>query len=143
MICVPRVNTPTCNELAASSRRSDFAMQEIQKMIVKTGQVLSTITDKVLLANALSLVGHAGFLTSLKRRFLLKRQLRKNFESLSTPVTAWPFGDDLSKNVDEITKANKVATKSRSGYFGQPAPLLSTVLLLLLYNYCIIVISLL
>ena len=55
-------------------------MQEIQKMIVKTGQVLLTITDKVPVAkkrkedikpqellqplsDALSFVGHAGFLT--------------------------------------------------------------------------------
>jgi len=134
MMCVPRVNTPFWNELAASSTCSDLGMQEIQKMIVKTGQVLTTITDKVLLAkkqkedikpqelitplsDALSFAGHARFLTSLKRRVLLKTQLSKKFQSLcssSTPVTDWLFGDDLSKNVDDITKANKVATKITS-----------------------------
>ena len=86
MMCVRRVNTPLRNELAASSRRSDRAMQEIQKMIVKTGQVLSTITDKVLVAkkrkedikprellqpisDALSFVGHQ--LHPLKGKFQL------------------------------------------------------------------------
>lgn len=92
MMCVPRINTSLWNELAASSRRSDLGMQEIQNMIIKTGQVLTTITDKVLVAKkqkedlkpqeliqplyeALSFVGHAGVLTSLKRRVLLITQL--------------------------------------------------------------------
>lgn len=116
-------------------------------MIVKIGLVLTTITDKVLLAkkqkedikpqelitplsDALSFVGHAGFLTSLKRRVLLKTQFSKNFQSLcspSNPVTDWLFGDDLSKNVDDITKANKVATKiatnpRKGGYSNATSP---------------------
>ncbi|XP_048585989.1 uncharacterized protein LOC125568253 [Nematostella vectensis] len=51
---------------------------------------------------------------SLKRRDLLKPELSKDFQSLcsaSTPVTTQLFGDDLSKFADEISKANKVATK--------------------------------
>ena len=119
MRSVPHDNTSLWNELAVSSRHSDLAMQEIQKKKEekkKTGQVLITITNKVLVAKkqtedikpqeliqplsyALSFVGHDSFLTSFKRRVLLKTNLTKNFPSLcspSTPVTAWLSGDDLS-----------------------------------------------
>ena len=109
-------------------------MQEVHKAIVKTGQVLVSLAEDVLqakkrsdtlnpqdilgpLSDALSFVGHAGYQTSLKRRYLLKPELSKGFQSLcatSTLVTTQLFGDDLSKNVDDISKANKIATKLTS-----------------------------
>ena len=69
------------------------------------------------LSDALSFVGHAGYQTSLKRRYLLKPEFSKGFQLLcatSTLVTTQLFGDDLSKNVDDISKANKIATKFTS-----------------------------
>ena len=130
-LCVPRVNAPLWNELPHKARSGDLAMQEVQKAILKTGQALVSLAEDVLqakkrqgtlnpedlletLSDALSFVGHAGYQVSLKRRYLLKPELSKGFQSLcavSTPVTTQLFGDDLSKNVDDISKANRIATK--------------------------------
>jgi hypothetical protein len=82
----------------------------------------------------LAFIGNAGFQTSLKRRDLLKASLSKDYQSLcsaSTPVTTQLFGDDLSKKVDDISKANIIAVKitknpdgrrgrSRQGQGSQP-----------------------
>lgn len=133
-LCVPRLNPPLWNEVPHKARSSDLAMQDVQKAILKTGQVLVSLADNILqakkrqdtlnpqdllgpLSDALSFVGHAGYQTSLKRRYLLKPGLNKGFQSLcaiSTPVTTQLFGDDLSKNVDDISKANKIAIKLTS-----------------------------
>ena len=45
---------------------------------------------------------------------LLKPDLSKNFRSLcspSTPLSRFLFGDELSKSVEDITKANKIMAK--------------------------------
>ena len=138
-LCVPRVNTPLWNELPHKARSNDLGMQEVQKAIVKSGQVLVTMAEHILqvkkqqntldpqdllgpISDALSFIGHAGYQTSLKRRYLLKPELSKGFQSLcasSTPMTAMLFGDDLSKNVDDISKANKIATKLTGSDRGQ------------------------
>ena len=131
LMCVPRVNTTLWNELPRKAHQIDLGLQEAQKAIVKTGQIVVQITDDMLkakknkehlkpskyiglLSDAINFLGHAGFQTSLKRRELLKPELSKNFQSLcsaTVPITSLLFGDDLSKFVDDITKANKVATK--------------------------------
>ena len=70
-----------------------------------------------ILSDALSFVGCAGYQVSLKHHYLLKPELSKGFQSLcavSTPVTTQLLGDDLSKNVDDISKANRIATKLTS-----------------------------
>lgn len=130
-MCVPRVNSTLWNELAKKAHHTDLGLQEAQKAIVKTGQIIVQITDEMLkakknkeqikpskyigpLSDAINFLGHAGYQTSLKRRELLKPELSKNFQSLcsaTVPITSQLFGDDLSKFVDDIAKANKVATR--------------------------------
>ena len=79
LICVARMNT----------RTSDLAMQEVQKAVVKFGEDLQLVTmaeciflaktqhktmdsqDLLgLISDALSFIGHAGYQTSFKRRYL-------------------------------------------------------------------------
>ena len=53
---------------------------------------------------------------NLARRDLLRPHLNNPYQSLcnpSTPITSYLFGDDLNKQVDDLTKANK---------FGQELP---------------------
>ena len=66
------------------------------------------------LRNALTCLGYASYQASMRRREFLKPELSKNFRSLcssSSPLTKYLFGDDLSKQVDEIAKANKITFK--------------------------------
>lgn len=50
----------------------------------------------------------------MRRREFLKPELSKNFRYLcssSLPLPKYLFGDDLSKQVEEIAKANKITSK--------------------------------
>ena len=98
---------------------------------MKSGQVLVALAECIVLAkkqletmdpqdilgpisNALSFIGHSGYQMSLKWRYLQKLGLSKGFQSLcasSTPTSTMLFGDDLSKSVNDISKADKIATK--------------------------------
>jgi hypothetical protein len=81
-------------------------MQEVQKAIVKSGQVLVTTAKQILqatkqqltldpqdylglISDALSFIGHAGYQTSLKQCYLLKPELSKCFQlcASSAPIT--------------------------------------------------------
>ena len=79
---------------------------------------LIRINPQVLLqafSDALSFVGHAGFLTSLKRNVLLwKRSWVKIFNCCVRRQLPWQpgcFETNYQENIDEITKAKKVATR--------------------------------
>ncbi|XP_067034747.1 intraflagellar transport protein 74 homolog [Acropora muricata] len=51
---------------------------------------------------------------NLARRDLLRSHLNKPYQSLcnpSTPITSYLFGDDLNKQVDDLSKANKIGHK--------------------------------
>ena len=65
-------------------------------------------------AISLSFIGNASFQVSLKHRELLKTDLSRNFRShcsLSTPLSRFLFGDELSKSVKDISRANKIMAK--------------------------------
>ncbi|XP_031561746.1 uncharacterized protein LOC116297626 [Actinia tenebrosa] len=131
LLCVPPVNTPLWNELSHRAKTADLGLQEVQKSVVKTAQVIVSLTETVIqakkkkelmnpkdlvgsLSEAISFIGNAGYQMSLKRREHLKPELGKGYKSLcapSTPISELLFGDDLSKNVDDISKANGIATK--------------------------------
>ncbi|KXJ22364.1 hypothetical protein AC249_AIPGENE23047 [Exaiptasia diaphana] len=50
LMCVPRVNTTLWNELPRKAHQIDLGLQEAQKAIVKTGQIVVQITDDMLKA---------------------------------------------------------------------------------------------
>ena len=63
------------------------------------------------LCDSISFIGSASFQVSLKRTELLKPDLSKSFRSLcssSTPLSRFLFGDELSKSVEDIKRANKI-----------------------------------
>ena len=116
-------------EKPAKSR--DLAMQDVQKCMLNSARPLieaiqmtkvsrknkPPVDSKLLLEclrNALTCLGYASYQASMRRREFLKPDLSKNFRSLcssSSPLTRYLFGDDLSKQVDEIAKANKITFK--------------------------------
>jgi len=51
---------------------------------------------------------------NLKRRDLLRHDLNKQYAALcnpATPISTFLFGDDLNKEVEDLTKANKLSKK--------------------------------
>ena len=88
-LCVPKVNLELWHDLPRSTKSKDLGLQEIQKHLVKSTQPMIQLLDTVLklqveqtpvdssqilplIADAVTLLGHASYLTSLKRRELLK-----------------------------------------------------------------------
>ena len=72
---------------------------------------------------------------NLRRRELLRPSLNSQYATLcnpSTPITSELFGDDISKEIDQVAKANQLGNKlasSRRGrgqryhpYAGSPSP---------------------
>ena len=131
MLCVPRVNEALWSDLEKPAKSRDLAMQDVQKCMLKSARPLieaiqmtkvsrknkTPIDSKLLLEclrNALTCLGNASYQASMRRREFLKPELRKNFPPLcssSLPLTKYLFGDDLSKQVDEIAKANKIMSE--------------------------------
>ena len=66
------------------------------------------------LIHAIVLIMSANREMNLKRREIMKPDLNSQYSALcsaSTPVTMELFGDDVGKQIDEVTKANKLAKK--------------------------------
>ena len=69
-----------------------------------------------MLADAVTLIGHASYLASLKRREFLKPDISAAYQSVCTksnPVTTFLFSDELQKHIKEIGEVNKVSTTRR------------------------------
>lgn len=67
-----------------------------------------------MLADAVTFLGHASFLTSLKRREFLKPEIAKPYQSVcnkSNVITTFLFGDELPKHIKEIGEVNKISKR--------------------------------
>ena len=67
-----------------------------------------------MLTHAVVLSLSANRQLNLSRRELLRPHLNKNYQALcnpAVPITTNLFGDDLNKQVDDLTKANKIDLK--------------------------------
>ena len=89
-LCVPKVNSELWHDLSKESKSKDLGLQELQKGIVKASQPIIQLFDSALkarkdkssmdpnvllslLADAVTFLGHASFLTSLKQREFLNQ----------------------------------------------------------------------
>ena len=130
-LCVPKVNLELWHDLSKESKSKDLGLQELQKGIVKASQPIIQLFDSALkarkdkssmdpnvllplLADAVTFLGHASFLTSLKRREFLKPDIAKPYQSVcnkSNAITTCLFGDELPKHIKEIGEVNKISRK--------------------------------
>ena len=70
-----------------------------------------------LLTDAVTFLGHASFLKSLKRREFVKPEIAKPYQSVcnrSNAITTCLFGDELPKHIKEIGEVNKISRKLSS-----------------------------
>ena len=130
-LCVPKVNLELWHDLSKESKSKDLGLQELQKGIVKASQPIIQLFDSALkarkdkssldpndllslLADAVTFLGHASFLTSLKRREFLKPDIARLYRSVcnkSNAITTCLFGDELPKHIKEIGEVNKIPRK--------------------------------
>ena len=104
-LCVPKVNLELWHDLSKESKSKDLGLQELQKGIVKASQPIIQLFDSALkarkdkssmdpnvllplLADAVTFLGHASFLTSLKRREFLKPDIAKPYQSVCNKSNA-------------------------------------------------------
>ena len=131
-LCVPKVNLELWHDLTRHTKSKDLGIQEVQKNIVKSAQLLVQLFDSVLVAqnerkmlqpseilpvigDAITFLVHAAFLVSLKRREFLKPDIAVAYQSVcskSNLVTAFLFGDELPKHIKDIGEVNKIAKKT-------------------------------
>ena len=130
-LCVPKVNLESWHDLSKQTKPKDLGLQELQKGIVKASWPFKQLFDSALkarkvkssmdpnallplLAEAVTFLGHASFLTSVKRREFLKPHIAKPFQSVSNKsnaITTCLFADELPKHIKEIGEVNKISRK--------------------------------
>ena len=130
-LCVPKVNLELWHNLSKEPKSKDLGLQELQKGIVKASQPVTQLFDSALkarkdnslmdpnvllpfLTDAVTFLGHASFLTPLKRRDFLKPEIAKPYPSVcnrSNAITTCLFGGELPKHIKEIGEVNKMSRK--------------------------------
>ncbi|XP_062613264.1 uncharacterized protein LOC134275041 [Saccostrea cucullata] len=133
-ITVPRINKGIWSSLPRKARDQDLKLQHIQSTMCKTFYPLIHLMDKLLkaqtakqglaqtdvtdcfaLCNDTFKLLQLGFSEmSQRRRLSLRPELSNEYKALCAaeiPVTDHLFGDELEKQIKEITDAKKVSRK--------------------------------
>jgi len=124
-----QVNQLIWDNLSSTIRSQDLKFQKVQTSVVKGMTTLARVTDAILkrvneinggkvlaqeAIDSLSLLAHANTELNNRRKELIKPDLHTDYKHLcsaSTTVTAELFGDDLSKQVKDISEVNRVGRK--------------------------------
>ena len=116
----PKVNKQIWQQLRQETRNSDSAFQKAQGFLMSGIYALlqlcneSKDTPRDTLIHTVVLLMSANREINLKRRDLLRPDLNKQFGALCNPSTSlstFLFGDDLNKEVEDLTKANRLSVK--------------------------------
>ena len=132
VLCNPTVNLELWHDLPRTTKTRDLGLQELQKNTIKSAQPMLLLFNTVvkakaekkaiqpieilpMLADAVTLIGHASYLASLKRREFLKPDISSAYQSVcskSNPVTTFLFGDELPQHIKDIDEVNKISRKT-------------------------------
>lgn len=124
LLVSPKVNKAVWNQLRQNTRTSDKAMQKAQQCFIASTCAMIHACEKAKddiktsLTHALVLALAGNHELNLRRREQLRPELNSQFASLcnaTTPISSELFGDDLSKEIDEVAKANKLSKKILGG----------------------------
>lgn len=120
LLVAPKINRTVWNQLRENTRKADNGMQKCQKMFISSMYAIlqayrlvsGAVRDNLVHALVLSLCGNREL--NIKRRELLRPDLNMQYSALcnaSTPITTELFEDDVSKEIDKVSKANKLGGK--------------------------------
>ncbi|XP_020902180.1 uncharacterized protein LOC110240703 [Exaiptasia diaphana] len=117
----PKVNKAVWLQLKTDTKNGDHAMQKAQKFLIHSTYALLEGCQKAsddlrttLHVHALVLLLSGNRELNIRRRELLKPDLNARYAALcnpTTPITSELFGDDVSKEIDDLSKANKLGKK--------------------------------
>lgn len=126
-LVTPKINKPIWQQLKQETKNTDSAFQKIQQLLLSSLyailQVCNSLSSSqntedhnniMMLTHSIVLSLAANRELNLKRRDLLRADLNKQYAALcnpSTPVSQYLFGDDLNKEMDDLSKASKLTRK--------------------------------
>jgi len=124
----PKVNNMLWTQLKQEPKNLDASTQKGQGYLMSAIYALVNVCNEMMtkgdnkpltkLTHSLVLLMSANRQFNLSRRELLRPHLNKNYQALcnpSVPITTYLFGDDLNKQVDDLTKANRIGQKVNQG----------------------------
>ena len=116
----PKINKQIWQQLRQETRNNDSAFQKAQSLLLSGLYAVLQLCNSangdqrnVLTPTAVQLLS-ANRELNLKRRDLIRPDLNKQYGPLCNPSTAvstFLFGDDLNKEVKELTKSQKLSNK--------------------------------
>lgn len=119
-LVAPKINKQMWQQLHQETRNADSAFQKAQALMMSGIYALvqqcntAEGDQKSALTHSIVLLLSANREFDLKRRDLIRPDLNKQYAGLcnpSTPISTFLFGDDLNKEVEELTKSNKLSSK--------------------------------
>ena len=119
-LVAPKIKKQIWQQLRQETRNTDSAFQKAQFLLISGLYAVlqmcnsSSGEQKNALTHTAVLLLSTNRDLNLKRRDLIRPDLNKQYASLcnpSTTISTFLFGDDLNKEVEELTKSNKVSHK--------------------------------
>ena len=124
-LVVPKINKPVWQQLKQETRNIDSAFQKLQQLSLSSLNAILQLCDNLsnnrnaednipILTDSAVLPPAANRELNLKRRDLLRCDLNKQYAALcnpSTPISTFLFGDDLNKEMDDLSKSSKFTKK--------------------------------
>ena len=125
-LCAPKVKAEIWTAINSQSHTQDLVLQNIQKsislglvaIIQLAEQVVNPNTEldrgsiKTALTDSLSLIGHAQFYISQRRRFNIRPYLNDKYKPICNsdiPLTNELFGNDCHKKIKELDDPTKIS----------------------------------
>lgn len=134
LMVVPKVNKEIWDVIPRQAHSSDVFLQEIQKSLISglvpvvemaeniaKNKESDSSKTKTLIGDCLSLIGHAFFNISMKRRFNIRNNLNPRYQKICNgdiPVTSNLFGDNVMARVKELGDPTKIPLGIRNNRFG-------------------------
>ena len=120
LLVAPKCNKAVWHQLQLPTKTTDTALQKCQKLLVAAvcalvqGTTKASDELKTLLTLSLVLALSANWEFNPKRRDLLRPHLNSRYSALcnpSTPISSELLGDDIGKEIDELTKTSQIGLK--------------------------------
>jgi hypothetical protein len=130
-----RTNSVIWDNLTADVQKLDSKLQKVQDSICKAGSILTYILQEadsnselgaMLISKgmeAMGFLGHANANINFRRREVMKPQIERSFHHLCSPAMPFTdqlFGDNLTKEVRDISESNRISGKMRGRGRGRP-----------------------
>jgi len=135
LIVIPKVNKEIWEAIPRQAHSSDVYLQDIQKSLlsglvpiveiadhmVKNKEPLDSSKAKTFLGDSLSLIDHAFYSLSMKRRFNIRHNLNPRYQKIcngDTQINTNLFGDNIMSRIKELGDPTKIPLGIGRNRFG-------------------------